>query len=316
MFHRVPGGWEVPPFLNGHTHSEWNAFPCLSRGDGYMPWLERVLALTPDASLHQNGIGATPELMRSAGIGSILDHGASGSAVAAKGFPGRHHVEFLRDLPVPSPPPEAWAPHAVHTVHESALKALRSFPGPLSIHAGESDEEATLYATGRGPLADLLLARGFSPDHLASLAGRTPASILDEHGLLGPRTVIVHGIHLPDEDLDLMARRSAVIVLCPLSNRAMGTGFGKDAGRALRQVEKMLARGIRVALGTDSALSAPSLSLLDNARVLADAGMAPSRIVPMLWSAAGTGIPAPLGPPLFVPEADPDPAGSLLQLDR
>ncbi len=316
MFSRVPGGWEVPPFLNAHTHSEWNACACLSRGDGYLPWLARVLALAADPARQDAGIAATPGLMRAAGIGSILDHGATGSATGGELFPGRHHVEFLRDLPAVSPPPEAWAPHAVHTVHESALEVLRAFPGPISIHAGEAREERELYETGQGPLADLLLTRGFTAAHVRRLRGRSPAALLDDHGLLGPRTVLVHGIHLPDDDLDRIAKRGAIIALCPLSNRAMGTGFGNDNGQAIRQVERMLDRGIRIALGTDSALSAPTLSILDNARVLAADGLAPARILPMLWSAVGTGLAAPLGPPVFVPETNPDPILSLLHLAR
>lgn len=315
MFARVRGGWEVPPFLNGHTHSEWNASPCLARGDGYLAWLSRVLDLPPDPTRVHAGIEATPGRMRRGGIGSILDHGMHGTAVGRDGLAGRHHREFLRDLPAAPRDAAAWAPHAVHTVHSTALEALRDCPGSISVHAGEAEEEMELYATGEGPLAEILLKRGFLPDHLRRLRGRTPASILDEHGLLSERTVIVHAIHLPDSDLDLIAKRGATVVLCPLSNRAMGTGFGHDGGRAARRVEGMMARGIRLALGTDSALSAPSLSLVANARVLVEAGLPPRRVVPMLWGAAGTGMEAPLEPTVFIPETRPDPVESLLAMN-
>lgn len=315
MFHRAPGGWTVPPFLNGHTHSEWNATACLARGDGYLAWLHRVLALPPDPGRAAAGAAATPALMRRHGVGSILDHGADATGVGVSGMPGRHHREFLRDLPVPAARQEAWAPHAVHTVLATALDSLEAFPGPLSVHAGEAAEEMEIYRDGSGPLAELLAARGFPGAHIRSLAGRSPIAILDDHGLVSERTVIVHAIHLADADLDLIAKRGALVVLCPVSNRAMGTGFGDDGGRARRRVQAMLDRGIRVALGTDSALSAPSLSLLENARVLVRDGLPPERVVPMLWAAAGTGMEAPLGPPVFIPETDPDPATSLLALD-
>lgn len=316
MFARVRGGWEVPPFLNGHTHSEWNAAPCLARADGYAAWLRRVLELPPDPARVGAGIEATPGWMRRGGIGSILDHGLHGTAVGREGLAGRHHREFLRDLPAAPRDATAWAPHAVHTVSASALAALQAFPGPISVHAGEAEEEMALYATGRGPLAEILLARGFAPDHVRRLRGRTPAGLLDEHGLLSERTVIVHAIHLPDSDLDLIAKRGALVVLCPLSNRAMGTGFGPaDGGRAAARVRAMRERRIRVALGTDSALSAPTLSLLENARVLVEDGLCPDEVAPMLWAAAGSGMEAPLGPSLFVPETDPDPAASLLAMD-
>jgi aminodeoxyfutalosine deaminase len=282
--------WRAPLFVNAHTHSEWNARTCVARGDGMIPWIERVLGEPLERRDARAGIEATPVLMRAAGVGSIGDHGAVGSAVTLGKIPGRHYREYIR-VPDSIESDDAISPHAVHTVDAASFVSLRGRDAYLSIHAGESLEERELYETGRGPLADLLIARGFPAPHLEGLKGRSPASILDEHGLLGPRTLLVHAVHLPDSDFALIARRGAHVALCPLSNAAIGTSFVAGAlmesGRAA--VQKMIDLGVSLALGTDSTLSAPELSVLANARLLVTAGIAPDDVLPMLWNAAAIG---------------------------
>ena len=70
---------------------------------------------------------------------------------------------------------------------------------------------------------------------------------LDALGALGPNTVIVHGAGIDARGLDLIARRGASVVWCPTSNRF-------TLGRSLPQA--VLDSGVRIALGTDSALTA------------------------------------------------------------
>lgn len=76
---------------------------------------------------------------------------------------------------------------------------------------------------------------------------------LDALGALDHRTAIVHGVGLTRAGIDLMLRRQASIVWCPTSNRNL-------LGRTVSHT--VLHSGIPIALGTDSALSAP-VDLLD-----------------------------------------------------
>src|SRR5213082_1928811 len=69
------------------------------------------------------------------------------------------------------------------------------------------------------------------------------ADVYDRYGLLGDRTVLAHGVHLTEEELDLLARRGARISHCPNSNLFLGSG--------LFRLHHTLNAGVIVGLGTD-----------------------------------------------------------------
>ena len=68
-------------------------------------------------------------------------------------------------------------------------------------------------------------------------------NIYKDHGLMGPRSVFAHGIHLSNDEFQLLAENNAAISFCPTSNLFLGSGLFKlkdaDAAR------------VRVGLGTD-----------------------------------------------------------------
>jgi guanine deaminase len=69
------------------------------------------------------------------------------------------------------------------------------------------------------------------------------ADVYDHYGLLGERTVLAHGVHLTEEELDLLARRGARISHCPNSNLFLGSG--------LFRLHHTRDAGVIVGLGTD-----------------------------------------------------------------
>ena len=69
------------------------------------------------------------------------------------------------------------------------------------------------------------------------------ADVYDAYGLLGERTVLAHGVHLSEEELDLLSRRGARISHCPNSNLFLGSG--------LFRLHHVLDAGVVVGLGTD-----------------------------------------------------------------
>lgn len=79
--------------------------------------------------------------------------------------------------------------------------------------------------------------------HVRARTGRSDAEALDGFGLLGPRTVLAHAPFLSEADMDLVAARGAAVAHCPLSNAYF-------AG-AVFPLRAAMARGVRVALGTD-----------------------------------------------------------------
>src|SRR6202011_5379854 len=65
----------------------------------------------------------------------------------------------------------------------------------------------------------------------------------DRYGLLGERTILAHGVHLTEEELELLARRKSRISHCPNSNLFLGSG--------LFRLHRTLQAGVIVGLGTD-----------------------------------------------------------------
>jgi len=69
------------------------------------------------------------------------------------------------------------------------------------------------------------------------------ADVYDRYGLLSERTVLAHGVHLTEEELDLLSRRGARIAHCPNSNLFLGSG--------LFRLHRVIESGVLVGLGTD-----------------------------------------------------------------
>jgi 5-methylthioadenosine/S-adenosylhomocysteine deaminase len=80
---------------------------------------------------------------------------------------------------------------------------------------------------------------------------------MESLGILETRPLLVHVVHVSDEDLDTIAACGAKIAHCPRSNMLL------QAGKM--PLEKMLARNIPVAIGTDSLASSPSLDVREEA---------------------------------------------------
>lgn len=74
-------------------------------------------------------------------------------------------------------------------------------------------------------------------------ASRSYLDVYQQHGLLKPRSVLAHCIHLDNEDKQCMVKSGAAASFCPSSNLFIGSGlFDLHAAKAW---------GMRVGLGTD-----------------------------------------------------------------
>jgi 5-methylthioadenosine/S-adenosylhomocysteine deaminase len=136
------------------------------------------------------------------------------------------------------------APHAPYTVADEMLKRIAvlaeelDLPIHMHVHetAGEIEESKAQY-------------------------GMRPLERLRRLGLVGPRLIAVHAVHLDDDELDLMAREGVSVAHCPTSNMKLASGIARVAGMHLR--------GIRVGVGTDGAASNNRLDVLGEMRTAA-----------------------------------------------
>ena len=81
-------------------------------------------------------------------------------------------------------------------------------------------------------------------DFFASVS-HTPMSYCDSVGLLSPSTVLVHMVHLDDNDIRTLAASGTHVAHCPTSNAKLASGICR--------IPDMQKAGVNIGLGTDGA---------------------------------------------------------------
>ena len=74
--------------------------------------------------------------------------------------------------------------------------------------------------------------------------GCSPIELLSRCSFLGPLTSVIHGIHVSDRDVELLAESDTIVVTCPTTEGNLGDGVFP----ALRFRDA----GVRMAIGTDA----------------------------------------------------------------
>lgn len=93
------------------------------------------------------------------------------------------------------------------------------------------------------------------PDH------KNYAEIYDAAGLLTNKCIMAHGVHLSDDEVKLFADRGTGVSHCPNSNTNLRSG--------MCDVKRLIARGVKVGLGTDIS-GGNRISVLDALRAALD----------------------------------------------
>ena len=139
----------------------------------------------------------------------------------------------------------AFGPHAIYTVGESALRWIaetaQSSGTPVHIHLSETQ---------------------FEVDTCLQTHGLRPVAYLDRLGLLGPRTLTAHSVHLNDEEIALLAERGVHPIHNPISNLKLSSGGPMPYA-------KMRAAGLNVLIGTDGCASNNNLDLFEELKFAA-----------------------------------------------
>ncbi|RMH23234.1 MAG: hypothetical protein D6696_01230, partial [Acidobacteria bacterium] len=186
------------------------------------------------------------------------------------------------------------------------IRVLRRYAWSHSL--GYDPQPEVAFRNGRG--APFIIHAAEGVDEVAA----AEIDRLDQLGLLGPRTVLVHAIALSPRHRRRLAESGTRVVWCPHSNLRL---YGRTA-----DVPALLDAGVTVTLGTDATMSGAA-TLLDEARDALATGLADAdAILTMLTTAAarafalddgrGTlaaGAPADV---LLIPDVAPSPAASLL----
>jgi 5-methylthioadenosine/S-adenosylhomocysteine deaminase len=150
------------------------------------------------------------------------------------------------------------APYSTHpALWRKALDYARQEALPLCIHIAESSAEYEYLTQGTGPFADEYYPGLGMP--AVTPPRTTPIRYLEDLGALDLKPLLVHAIHVDDDDIQRIKASGASVVHCPRSNLRL------RCGRI--PLEKYLAHGVPVYLGTDSLSSSPSLNIFDELEV-------------------------------------------------
>jgi 5-methylthioadenosine/S-adenosylhomocysteine deaminase len=120
---------------------------------------------------------------------------------------------------------------------------------------------AALIAQYRVPMHTHLLETKVQLEMARRLYGGSMVSHIDSLGLLTKMASLAHVVYATPDDLELIATRGASVVHNPVSNTRLGGGVADVPG--------MVARGINVALGTDSSTCNDSNNMLETAKLAA-----------------------------------------------
>jgi len=254
----------MPGLINTHCHAGDSLFRGLVENLPLEPWLQTVwkaegAILNAETSYLGSVLGFAEQLL--GGVTTVMDMfwypaetvraartvgmrvatggiffdlpGVTGESTQARIAAAESFCQEFADADDVIP---AVLPHGAYTVAPDNLekaKAIADRYGALfSTHAAETKAEQ----------ADI-----------SSRYGRSVIRHMDDLGLLGPRTILAHCVHLDDEEIAILASRGAVVSHNPLSNLKLASGVAR--------VPDMLDAGIPVTLGTDGAISGNDLDL-------------------------------------------------------
>ncbi|MEC9431332.1 MAG: amidohydrolase [Pseudomonadota bacterium] len=258
------GGIVMPGLVNTHCHAADCLFRGLVENLPLEPWLQTVWkaegAILTAATCRLGARLGFAELLLS-GCTSVVDmfwHPHSTARAAAElgvrvscgglffDFPGMDGKTadarlpdaeaFFADHPATDRLRPGTFPHGAYTVGPENLrtaKRLADAHGALfSTHAAETKVEQKTVQDNYG----------------ASVIRH-----MDALGILDPRTILAHCVHLDDEEIDILARTGAVVAHNPVSNLKLASGFAR--------VPEMLEKGVHVTLGTDGAISGNDIDM-------------------------------------------------------
>jgi guanine deaminase len=255
-------GLIVPGFVDAHVH--YPQIECIaSHGEQLMQWLERHIFPAEKAFADRGHADNVAAFF----LDELLRHGTTSALVFATVHAGSVDALF-----------EGALERDMRIVSGKVLMDLGPEGLRDTIASGRADTEALIARwRGRGRLGyavtprfvptssaeqladagalvaahpDVLMHTHLSenPGEIEFVASRYPEAadyldVYDRFGLVGPRSVFAHCVHMTDRALARMAQAGAGIAFCPTSNMFLGSGLFN-----LAQADR---HGLKLGIGTD-----------------------------------------------------------------
>jgi formimidoylglutamate deiminase len=252
----VPENFQVPGFVNSHSHAFQRALRGRTEGKNFWAWRETMIELargqtparvrseyaavyaemldagyTAVGEFHYLGLAeahAAAEAAAEAGIELLLLYVAYARGGIDR-FRQASVAEYLRGVEElrAAGVHVGVAPHSVRACPREWLLELGRYAEehalPLHVHADEQPREI---------------------EECIAEHGVRPIELLADCGCLGPRTTVVHATHADGPELDLLGEACARVCACLTTEANLADGF--------LPVERVLHRRIGLCIGSDS----------------------------------------------------------------
>jgi len=278
----------VPLLVNAHTHLELTDFPHWATNMGeeappknFVDWILRLIRIKQKLGEKQYRLslshGINQAIAAGAGaVGDILAHHAARNLYQNCPLVGSLFLETLGQDPAVITRLRAGlnealqdevvgslglgiSPHSPYSISQDYLQSIYALCQHdklrCTTHLAESPDEVTFIEQSQGDLGSRLYPYIGWENYIPQPSGLRPVGYLQQQGGLFPENMLVHGVHLNDSEIAILAEKQMWLTLCPRSNATLNVG--KAPAGKLHQA------GVKLALGTDSLASCDSLSIWD-----------------------------------------------------
>lgn len=254
----------MPGLINSHTHASMTILRGAADDLPLMDWLNHhIFPVEQNLTAKQVELGALLACAEMTRYGTTsfndmyLLEDATYNAVDKSGlrvlggealfmFPSPAYADFEEGIRVVRELEKKWrhnprirqavTPHAVYTTTPEILTTCRELSEeldiPLHIHLAETPAETKACIDS---------------------FGKRPVEYAHDLGLLSSRTTVAHAVDVTDDEIALFAETGTNVAHSPESNMKLASGMAP--------VEKMIAQGVNVTLGTDGAASNNALNM-------------------------------------------------------
>lgn len=263
----------MPAFMNAHTHLSLSLYRGLGSDLKLHDWLRRIIwplekkFCTPE-NVYLGSCLSLLEMIKS-GTGTLADMNFF-SRHAAKAIDESGLRGFIGEALFSTPTPSIKDPHDGLNVTADLVNTFRQHPllkPYVVLHAPftcspELYQEASEKARSWGiKVCSHVAETAAEFDQLLEKYNLTPVEWLESLGVLNRDFIAIHAIHLTDHDKQILRQRAIGVIHNPHSNMMLGSGICPVPG--------LVDLGVRVGIGTDSASSNNSLSMLSELQTAA-----------------------------------------------
>jgi len=261
------GAAVMPGLINGHTHAAMSLFRGIADDLVLQEWLTRYIFPAEAKNVTREFVYwgtllACWEMIRG-GTTTFVDMYYYESSVAkAVAQAGLRAIlaETILDLPSP----DSRTPQLALQYTERFVAQWRGHPliiPAIGPHAPYTNSTVTLRRVNRLaerlriPIVMHVAETETEVRDITRRYGARPIRYLDEIGLLSPRLIAAHVVHVDEREIALLGRHHVGVIHNPQSNMKLASGIAP--------VPRMIRAGVAVGLGTDGAASNNTLDMFE-----------------------------------------------------